>query len=100
MTTTDGWTPIGDTGWFRGGEKETAEFREAMDAYIANEHALWAMRETLLREHPGETVLVTDAGATVRFFPDMEALVAAVPFEDVANGAYARLVERPEFLIV
>ncbi len=100
MTTTDGWTPIGDTGWYRGGEKETAEFREAMDAFIANQEALWAMRPDLLREHPGETVLVTDSGATVRFFPDWEALKAAVPWEKRQHGAHAVLVERTEYLIV
>ena len=98
--TMNGWTPIGDTGWFQASEEEAAEFRELMEVYAANEEALWAMRPALLREHPGETALVTDAGATVRFFPDMEALIAAVPFDDVSNGAYDLLVERPEILIV
>ena len=45
-------------------------------------------------------MLVTHAGATVQFFPDMESLMAAVPFDDVSNGAYDLLVERPEILIV
>ncbi len=87
-------------GWVRLEGEEAAEFSESLKAYAANEEALWAMRPALLREHPGETVLVTDAGATVRFFPDMEALIAAVPFDDVANGAYHLLVERPPILIV
>ena len=58
------------------------------------------MRESLVREHPGETVLVTDAGATVRFFPDMETLLDAVPFDEVASGACDLLVEHTEVLIV
>ena len=98
--TTNGWVPIGDTGWFQASEEEAAEAAESLRVFTANEHALWAMREALLREHPGETVLVTDAGATVRFFPDMESLMAAVPFDDVSNGACDLLVERPEILIV
>ena len=69
--TTNGRVPIGDTGWVRLEGKEAEEFIEALDKYEANEEALWAMRPALLREHPGETVLVTDAGATVQFFPDM-----------------------------
>ena len=98
--TTSGRVPIGDTGWFQASEEEAAEFREVMEAYIPNEEALWAMRPALLCEHPGETVLVTDAGATVRFFPDWDALTAAVPFEERQRGAHDLLVERPEILIV
>ena len=98
--TTNGRVPIGDTGWVRLEGKEAEEFIESMEVYTANVHALWAMREALLREHPGEMVLVTDAGATVRFFPDMKTLIAAVPFDDVSDGAYDLLVERPEILIV
>ena len=96
----DGWTPIGDTGWFQVSEEEAAEFRESLRVFTANDHALWAMRDALRREHPGEIVLVTHSGATVQFFPDMESLMATVPFDDVANGACDLLVERPEILIV
>ena len=98
--TTNGWTPIGDTGWFQASEEEAAEAAESLRVFTANEHALWAMRDALRREHPGEIVLVTHSGATVQFFPDMESLMAAVPFDDVSNGAYDLLVERPEILIV
>ena len=98
--TTSGRVPIGDTGWVRLEGKEAEEFIEAHDKYEANEEALWAMREALLREHPGETVLVTDAGATVQFFPDMAALVAAVSYDELSTGARDLLVERPEILIV
>ena len=98
--TTNGRVPIGDTGWVRLEGKEAEEFIEALDKYEANEEALWAMRPALLREHPGETVLVTDAGATVQFFPDMEALVAAVSYDELSTGARDLLVERPEILIV
>ena len=98
--TTNGWTPIGDTGWFQVSEEEATEFRESMEVYIANEEALWAMREALLGEHPNETVLVTDAGATVRFFPDWEALVAAVPWEERQDGAIDLLEYPPPILIV
>ena len=86
--------------WVRLEGKEAEEFIEALDKYEANEEALWAMRPALLREHPGETVLVTDAGATVRFFPDMEGLVAAVSYDELSTGARDLLVERPEILIV
>ena len=98
--TTNGRIPIGDTGWVRLEGKEAEEFIEALDKYEANEEALWAMRPALLREHPGETVLVTDAGATVRFFPDWEALAAAVPFDERQGAAHDLLVERPEILIL
>ena len=98
--TTDARVPIGDTGWFQASEEETAEFRAALKVYIANEEALEAMRPDLLCEHPNETVLVTDAGATVRFFPDWEALVATVPWEERQDGAVDFLEDPPSILIV
>ena len=96
----DGWTPIGDTGWYQVGDVESAEFQKGMQAFFANAEALRAMLPDLLREHPGETVLVTDGGATVRFFPDRDALNAAVPFEERQHGVDELLVEPPEVMIV
>ena len=98
--TTNGRIPIGDTGWFQASEEEAAEFRESMEVYIANEKAFEAMRPALLREHPNETVLVTDAGATVRFFPDLEALIAAVPWEARQHAVVDLLEYPPPILIV
>lgn len=103
----DGWTPIGNTGWYQVSEEEAAELRELDKVSAANEkvraankEALAALWQDLLREHPGEVVLVTDAGATVRFFPGWAALNAAAPWEEYPNAAIELLEDPPPILIV